>query len=260
MEDIKELSEVSKTLFIPLAVRAKETLGKNPIFIDKMAVDILNQCDIRDTTIYGGEISTHGILARTKVIDEGVRTILHKKPHAIVINLGAGLDTRFFRVDNGTVEWYDLDLTEVISLRKQFITENQRLHFIAKSVLDKTWTKDINYTPEDTVIIIAEGLLMYFSQSEVKEILGILTSSFKEADVFFDVVHRFFVGKKISSDFLWGIDRASQIHDLNQEITILQSFCAGNLLKERQSFLFRILNVFPSTRKRSQIIHMKLKG
>lgn len=255
-----KLSALSKTLFIPLAVRAKETANKKPLVIDEMAMNILSQCDTESITIDGGVISAHGILARTKVIDTEVKNLLVENPCATVINLGAGLDTRFFRLDIGNVQWYDLDLPEVISFRKQFISENERLHFVSKSVLDSAWVSEIKWSEKNTTIIIAEGLLMYFTESDVKEILNILVAAFPKADLLFDVVHSFFVGKKISSDFLWGIEYAREIECLNPNVTVVKAWSTGNLLKEQQSAAFRLLNVFPSTRNRSQIIHLKLKG
>lgn len=259
MKKANELSVLAQTLFIPLAVRAKEAECSRPIFIDKMAIDIFNQCDTRNVIIDGGEISTHGILARTQVIDTEVESLLSVNPNAIVINLGAGLDTRFFRLDNGTVKWYDLDLPEVIALRKQFIAENDRLHFVAKSVMDYSWIDEIKYSSNDTVILIAEGLLMYFTENDVKKILSILIKKFPNADMFFDVVHSFFIGKKISSGFLWGIAKAKELESLNNEISVMQAWSTGSLIKQRQSLIFRMLNVFPSTKNRSQIIHLKLE-
>lgn len=259
MKRTDELSALTQTLFIPLAVRAKETECEHPVLTDKMAVDIFSQCDISNMVIDGGEISTHGILARTKIIDTEVKNILTRNPHAIVINLGVGLDTRFFRLDNGTAQWYDLDLPEVISLRKQFIFENQRLHFISKSVMDYSWINEISCSPNNTIILIAEGLLMYFSEDEVKEVLDVLETKFPKADMLMDVVHSFFIGKKISSDFLWGIAKAKEIEKLNKDISVIQAWSVGRLLKQRQSLTFRLLNMFPSTKNRSQIIHMKLE-
>ena len=49
------------------------------------------------------------------------RVFLASHPDAVVVHIGCGLDSRFERVDNGRVEWYDLDLPEVIELRRTFI-------------------------------------------------------------------------------------------------------------------------------------------
>ena len=50
----------------------------------------------------------------------------------------SGLDSRFERVDNGQVEWYDLDLPEVIELRQKLVGgEGARYHLLKYSVLDQ---------------------------------------------------------------------------------------------------------------------------
>ena len=165
--------------------------------------------------------------------------------------------TRIYRIDNNKVKSYDLDLPEVIALRKQYFKENERISFISKSVLDDTWVHEIKKTNSENIIIIAEGLLMYFSIEDVKRIFGILAVNFPKAHMFFDVVHSFFVGKGISSTFLWGLDKAIDIENINPNIRLLHSWSMGNLLKNHQSLFFRIINVLPSTRNRSQILYIQ---
>ena len=64
-------------------------------------------------------------------------------PGATVVVLGAGLDGRFWRVDNGQVTWFDLDMPEVIRLRQRYYTESERNRFLAKSIFDFTWINDV---------------------------------------------------------------------------------------------------------------------
>ena len=220
-------------------------------------MEIISRISTGNRIIDGGEISTLGILARTKVIDDEVKSILSQNPEAVIINLGAGLDTRICRIDNGLLKWYDLDLPEVISFRSQFFSESERIRFISKSVMDEAWTKEINMSESNTVIIIAEGLLMYFPEKDVLALLELLSKHFRGAHMFFDVVHSYFMNKKISSTFLWGIDHAEDIEKLSPEVKVLRAWSAGNLFKKRQSPILRILNFLPSTRHRSQILHIQ---
>lgn len=252
-----DMLPISQTLFIPLAARAAEMARDNPVILDKKSVEIIRKIDTGNNVIDGGEISTLGILARTKVIDDEVKHLLATTPDTTIINLGAGLDTRLCRVDNGILKWYDLDLPEVISIRSRFFSENERIQFISKSVLDATWVSEINTAISSNIIIIAEGLLMYFSEEEVALILDLLSSHYAGAHMFFDVVHSFFINKKISSTFLWGIGHPKDIEKLNEKAKVVQAWSTGNLLKERQSSFFRIFNFLPSTRNRSQIIHVQ---
>ncbi len=233
-----KIPEISETLFIPLAARADETLRVDGVIRDDKAVEFLKRADTANLIVSGGSISTLGILARTKIIDEETSKILSCASKAVIVNLGAGLDTRYDRISRKGVKWYDLDLAETIELRKQFTGEND-LHFIAKSVLDESWTDEIKTEEGDAVIVIAEA--------------------FPGADIFFDVVHPFFINKGISSKFLWGTDRAKDLEKLDAHIELVKSWSMGSLLKKRQPWILRMLNILPSTRKRSQIIHLKIK-
>jgi O-methyltransferase involved in polyketide biosynthesis len=65
-----------------------------------------------------------------------VQHFLDIHPKAVIVNLGAGLCTRYFRVDNGEVHWYEVDFPEVIALRRQFFEESERYYCISQSMLD----------------------------------------------------------------------------------------------------------------------------
>lgn len=253
-------SSISKTLLIPLAARASEMKRESPIVQDRKAVGILSQIDLGDIVADGGKIATHGILARTKVIDDEIRKMLMQNPELTILNLGAGLDTRISRVDNGCLRCYELDLPDVIALRRRFFKENERIRFIAGSVLDSAWIKDLGELDCDNTVIVIEGLLMYFPVQDVKQILHMLSSRFPGAHMLCDVVHSYFVGKGISSGFQWGLDNAKDIERLNPNIRLVRSWSTGDLLKEYQSLFFRLMNILPGTRNRSQILHIHFES
>lgn len=258
-EKSANLTTLSETLFIPLSVRATETASPTAVINDLKAVEIINKVSTKGIITDGGSLSTLGILARTTVIDCEVKKLLTQAPNAVIINIGAGLDTRISRLDNGSLRWYDLDFPEVITLRRQYFSENERINFIEKSALDCSWVEDISYTKDDAVIIIAEGLLMYFTEAEVQQLFEFLTKHFSGAHLFFDVVHSFFINKKISSTFHWGLDRACEIEKLNPKVKLVQSWSTGDFFKKRQPLMLRLFNFLPSTHNRSQILHIQLR-
>ncbi|MEG3847795.1 hypothetical protein QT971_12285 [Microcoleus sp. herbarium19] len=43
-----------------------------------------------------------------------------KKNSGIIVEIGCGLNTRFERVDNGQVRWFDLDMPDSIAVRKKY--------------------------------------------------------------------------------------------------------------------------------------------
>jgi O-methyltransferase involved in polyketide biosynthesis len=106
-----------------------------------------------------------------------------------VINLGAGLDTAFYRVDNGLIEWYDLDLPNVIAVRKQLIPETGRMHFIAKSLLDMSWCDDLTDI-DNGVFVVASAVLAYFDMDQVKAFFSALADRLPGAEMVFSAYSR----------------------------------------------------------------------
>ena len=69
--------------------------------------------------------------------------IIEKNPDCTVVNIACGLDTRFYRMDNGKITWYNLDLPETIAIRNQIFEESGRVSTIGISALDPAWPKEV---------------------------------------------------------------------------------------------------------------------
>ena len=113
---------MQETLFITLAARARETRRKHPVLRDPKAAEMLESIDY-DAAKYGRGAGGFVTVLRTAIIDFLVRGFLAAHPAATVIELGTGLNTRFERVDNGQVHWFDLDLPDTIELRGNFFAD-----------------------------------------------------------------------------------------------------------------------------------------
>jgi len=126
---------------------------------------------------------------RAKQFDDKLRAYIAEHPYASVINIAAGLDTTFYRVDNGLIHWYDLDLPAVIDIRRQLLPEPDRVTYIAKSLLDPSWCKDVTYT-ENGIFMIAGGVLHSLKESQVKQFLSMLADNFPDGEIVFDAMSR----------------------------------------------------------------------
>ena len=123
MSDAKSqtLSGVAETLLIPLYNRAMESLRSDALIEDGKAVALVTQGSLdfsRVRQIPMNELLKAMRIIFTREFDRYTRDFLSRHPQAVVVHIGCGLDSRFERVDNGRVEWYDLDLPEVIELRR----------------------------------------------------------------------------------------------------------------------------------------------
>jgi O-methyltransferase involved in polyketide biosynthesis len=81
------------------------------------------------------------------------------------VEIGAGLNTRFERVGNGQAHWIDVDLPDVIELRRRFFADTGRRRMVAASVLDKAWLHDVRQSP-GPYFFVAEAVLAYLPEDQ----------------------------------------------------------------------------------------------
>jgi len=186
MADISKWNSMSRSLLLPLYFRAVETDKSNPIISDKKAKEVIGLLDYDFSKISDFDILHTATMMREAAFDEVIKKFLYDNTSAVVINIGSGLDTRFFRLDNGEIDWYELDLPEVIETRKEIFQESERHHFIASSAFDLSWTDKIK--KNRPLLLIAEGVLCYFQKSDVQKFILKLKDKFKGACFCFDAV------------------------------------------------------------------------
>lgn len=97
-----------------------------------------------------------------------------------VLHLDCGLDSRVFRIDPlNTVRWYDVDMPDVIELRKRLYLERHDYTLIGSSVTALHWLDGI---PADRpVLVVAESLDQYLSEKESIALFNRITEKFPAA-------------------------------------------------------------------------------
>ncbi len=214
MEDKHQvrLGSVQETLFIPLAARARETQRKHPVLRDPKATEMVRSIDY-DVTKYGRGVGGPVTVLRTAFIDFWVRSFLTAHPAATVVELGTGLNTRFERVDNGQVHWFDLDLPDTIDLRRNFFADTGRRRMIAASALDEDWLPAVARS-RGPYFFVADGVLVYLPEDQVMTMLARMAERFPGAllalDTYqkqtFDRQHRLAARKGIDARWAWACD------------------------------------------------------
>ncbi|MBQ3636224.1 MAG: class I SAM-dependent methyltransferase [Bacteroidales bacterium] len=176
-----QLGDVQTTALIPVAIKASESLRKNPRVKDDVAVDIVRHLDV-DTSKYDKFMSHEGVIARTVMLDRFISNFVALYPQAVVVNLGAGLDNRFPRVDNGRIHWFDVDFPDMIEARKKVFPPRPRVSLVASDVLKDDWIAPVlekaQSIDDPDMLFLAEGLFMYLTLDEIGSLLNMLKSSF----------------------------------------------------------------------------------
>ncbi len=127
------------------------------------------------------------VALRARQLDTWAADFLRRNPDAVVLHLGCGLDHRPFRLDVPSgVSWFDVDMPEVIRLRRLLYTERPGYAMIESSVTEPGWLDEI---PADRpALIVAEGLLMYLTETEVRDLLRRLTDRFGTGELLADLL------------------------------------------------------------------------
>lgn len=179
-----ELNLLEKTLVVPLWHRAQASKAHPELLNDVKAIELVNHLDY-DFSIFEQRFTIEDSFrsaARARQFDDKLRAYISTHPDASIMNLGAGLDTAFYRVDNGSIEWYDLDLPNVIALRKQLLPETHRVKYIAKSLFDMSWCADMDHT-DNGIFIVAKGILWFFEEAEIKRFFSSLADALPGAEL-----------------------------------------------------------------------------
>lgn len=228
-----ELNNESKTLFIPLL--GKALMSKDNLFLhDPKAEEIISKIDYDFNSLKQSKWLSMYMSVRALIIDELCNKYILDHPNATIIHLGCGLDSRCLRVNQNYKNWYDVDYEEVINIRKNFYNEDSSYKMIGSSVTDYKWLDQIE--DNDNIIVVAEGLTMYLSEEELKNLLSIINERFGDVHLLFDAYTKKGVRSskiknpvnQMNAEVKYGIDRPNEFLSLNEKL----EYIATHLIKK----------------------------
>jgi O-methyltransferase involved in polyketide biosynthesis len=211
-----------------------------------------------------------GWAVRAHRIDEIVQRHLAVHERAVVVELGAGLSTRYYRVGQQSYRWLELvDLPETIALRRQFEIDSDRHRLLPVSALAFNWLDEVPDGPPASLLIVAEGLLMYFDPDEVQALITRLKQRFLGATLVFDAVGGLTKGKTaqqlaaLNAPLKWFIQNEHDLPKLG--LTVLE---ARSLIQEMSQYRDRIggyrwipwLSHLPPLRNAALLIEARLQS
>ena len=187
------LTKERETYLPTLYGKALDSRAEHPILGDKFADEIIQHIDFDFNKL---KLASDGAVTlpwRAKQLDGWVREFLNTHTKATVLHLGCGLDSRVFRIDPAaTVRWYDVDLPDVIELRKRLYPKRHDYEMIASSVTDLGWLDKI--AGDRPVIVVAEGLSGYLPPKDGIALFNRISEQFPSGQICFDIYSHFMAG------------------------------------------------------------------
>ena len=182
------MNSVNKTLYIPLY--GKAYVSKKGLFLDdKKAEEIWEAEGFSLTGKAKSKWLAYYMGIRSAVFDKWLTQQQKDAPHAAVIHIGCGMDSRVLRVGADCHMWYDVDFPEVIEERKRYYSETDHYRMIAGDVRDGLWLSDIVQTRH--AIVIMEGVSMYLTVGEMRQLADHLCASFEKLTLLADAYTSF---------------------------------------------------------------------
>ena len=266
------LSAVSKTLFIPLSARIFTSKNFPEYFYDEKALSLekIVQTNCESVQEKSSEYALMASAARYYNMDDIVRKFCAKYPKSNVFYLGAGLETACFRLKITNTYFYEIDLPEVVELRRQVLSGCANDTLIGCDMFDLAWARRINESLP--TLFVACGVFQYFTRERVLNLIRELKSAFKNAELVFDATNE--AGLKYANKYVKSVGNYEAIMRFCVEDGYKFALEAGvNLIEERVFFAdvrkilakrlkitTRFIMKFVDFTKRAKILHFDLKS
>ena len=172
----RELGVVEDTLYVPMLGRIYASENCRNILYDEKALEL--KAKLPEGLIENDTQTQYTYLAsasRSANMDRYIADFLKRKPDGIIVQLGCGLETTYYRDDNGRTKWYGVDLPNVIEYRRNLLPEGEREEYIAGDAFQKEWIEQIRSVyPDESLLITASGLFYYFEEDQVISLIRML--------------------------------------------------------------------------------------
>lgn len=185
------MKAVSKTAFYCTGARALDARRPNPIcgdtyaerFMDEEAWAIFEP--FRGFT--GPNVSN---AARARIIDDLLRERLAANPDTLVVLIGAGFDSRAFRLQGG--RWLEVDEPPVFEWKEPRLPAAESPNPLTRLPVDFATERLADrlkpFADAGPVVIVVEGVLMYLGEPRIRELLQTLSATFPRGEILCDVM------------------------------------------------------------------------
>ena len=188
---MSKLGVVEDTLFVPMLGRIYASEYCPQILYDPKALELKKR--LPSGLLEQNGQSQYTLLAsaaRSANMDWIIRTFLEHRPDGVIVQLGCGLETAYYRCDNGRSHWYAVDLPHVVEYRRELLPEPERETYLAGDAFAEDWIRQIRTdVPDAPILVTAGGLFHYFEEAKILGLLQMLRQ-FGEIEVVFDAVSK----------------------------------------------------------------------
>jgi O-methyltransferase involved in polyketide biosynthesis len=125
---------------------------------------------------------------RMKAFDNAANRFIAENPNCTVINLARGFVTRFWRIANENCRYVEIDLSEVVVLKREILKDHLGYELIGCSVLDTSWIDKVTKNGNAGFLFLAKGLFPWIPQQDATRLLQVIAHRFTRSQLVLDMV------------------------------------------------------------------------
>ena len=243
------LSTVSETALLTLFSRATEAQKENPVLEDEMGVAVMERirtllpAELRERVLNRrlSPVLIQYLALRARRYDYYAKDFRAGHADGLVVSLGCGFDTRYWRVSQEPWKYVEVDLPAVIETKRQVLGDEMTYPAIGGSVLEEGWIDEVTAMQAQHVLFLAEGLFMYLPPAEVVRTFGRIAEAFTASEIVFETVTKKYtqgtwkkmveakmrrsLGTTAGSSYQFGVDQAQEVESFGPGIRVLEEWC-----------------------------------
>jgi len=192
------MKAVSKTAYYCCGVRMQDAESAHPVVNDTYARRLMGEEGLKYWEEFKNfKMPNAGNTARAYIIDNFLKEELLINPNSTVIIIGAGLDSRAYRLNGGI--WVEIDEQAVIDYKNETLPETECKNKLVRIPInfetEKLATKLSAYSGNKHILIVVEGVLMYLTDEQRNSLLQTVISLFPRHTLYCDLMTKKFFDK-----------------------------------------------------------------
>ncbi|MGZ3723599.1 MAG: class I SAM-dependent methyltransferase [Bdellovibrionales bacterium] len=205
MSQDTKINHVSDTALWVAHYRAIESERPDALFKDPFAKILVGERgkEIADSMKTTSDHTQWSVVIRTTIIDNYIQELVKSEGIDTVINLGAGMDTRPYRLELPKhLRWIEVDYAQIINHKTNLLAHvkpHYQLERIVQDLSDREARKKLFLrlaAGAKKVLVLTEGVLPYLSEEQVATLAADLKAekkfAFWIAEYFSPGIYRYF--------------------------------------------------------------------
>jgi methyltransferase (TIGR00027 family) len=185
------IQPLALTAFYCCALRAKDAASARPVCGDNLAARFMDDetlARLKPALDFRGPAASN--VARHRIVDDIIRNALAKNPALRIILLGAGLDTRTFRIEGG--QWWEFDDAALLAFKEERLPAHSAPNALTRTPVDFSRAELRDYlTPlagDDEALVVLEGVSMYLPNATLEKTAATVRTVLPHASIVCDLM------------------------------------------------------------------------